>query len=696
MADKIKGITIEFGGETQKLESAIKDVNKKTKELNSSLRDVDQALKLNPKSIELITQKQELMGKRVKANVDRVKDLKDIQEKLKAQGVSRQSEEWSKVSLEIEKASSALERAKQEQEEFNFKVSKLGKASESFGKIGSKIEGAGHALSGISTAAVGAIAGLGALAVKGAQNADELITNAKITHLTTEELQRLAYATDLLDVSQETVFKSLSKLTATMGHAAEGGKAQKAMFKQLGVSIKDSDGKLKSSKQTFDEVIDALGKIENVTERDALAMGIFGKSASELNPLIEAGSNAINELSAGAVNIIPEESIQKMGEFDDAVQEMKADSKAAFAELGGQLAVDALPIMKELVQVVKNVSKAIGKMSPEVRKAVIVFLGAVAVISPLLIWLGKLFGAIKSIIEFMPLVGEAFSFLASALSLPVIAISALVGMFIYAYKTSEDFRNRISEHIEAIKGIFGSLGTFFTDVFSGNFISAFENLRNALKSWADLGPELIKTFFEAIKVSIGSFVGWVSEKIGVDLLTPFNAFMDFISTVAVGIAEVFSSIYKFFVDVFLGNWSQVWDAIGGKVKGAFDAVLNFVKSGVNSLIGFINGMIGGLNKIKLPKFLGGGGINIPLIPKLSVGTDKVLSDGLAYLHKGEQVVPSKVVSGGYSGGNLTAESIVQAMKEVNFELKALIDIDGREVAERVSYIHGIDLKRQGG
>ena len=98
---------------------------------------------------------------------------------------------------------------------------------------------------------------------------------------------------DLVDTSLGTMTGSMTKLTRAMQKARGGNKDAVATFEQLGVQVTNADGSLRDSTDVFFDIIDALGAMEEGTERDALAMDIFGKSAQELNPLIAAGSAAI-------------------------------------------------------------------------------------------------------------------------------------------------------------------------------------------------------------------------------------------------------------------------------------------------------------------------------------------------------------------------------------------------------------------
>lgn len=139
----------------------------------------------------------------------------------------------------------------------------------------------------MGTAVIGVVGSLGKLAINAGKTADDLNTMAKTTGLSTKELQEFAYASDLIDVSVETLSGALKKTTASMISAQSGTGKQAEAFKKLGVSITDANGNLRDNNDVFQDAIKALGQVGNETERDAIAMQLFGKSATELNPLIE-------------------------------------------------------------------------------------------------------------------------------------------------------------------------------------------------------------------------------------------------------------------------------------------------------------------------------------------------------------------------------------------------------------------------
>lgn len=156
--------------------------------------------------------------------------------------------------------------------------------------------------------------------------ADDLLTTSTQTGLTTEKLQELQYASQLVDVEVETMTKSMAKNIKSMTNAQKGSKDMVSAYKQLGVEVTNADGSLRNSQDVYWETIEALGKVADETTRDSLAMTILGKSAQEINPLIEAGADTLQQLSEEAHNVgyvMGEEDVQLLGQFDDMVQRMK-------------------------------------------------------------------------------------------------------------------------------------------------------------------------------------------------------------------------------------------------------------------------------------------------------------------------------------------------------------------------------------
>jgi hypothetical protein len=266
-----------------------------------------------------------------------------------------------KSELESKKATTALNDLGNESEEASNKTGKLSGALNNMGnaaKTGAAM--AVKAVAAVGVAAGAAVAGVFKLTTSAGQLADDLITMSNKTGISTTELQKMQYAARFVDVEVETMTKSQMKLTKSMDDARKGTKETVAAFSALGVEVTNSDGSLRDGQQVWAETIDALGQVENETERNALAMRLFGKSAAELNPLIVAGGDSLAQLGEEAEKlglVMSEESVAALGEFDDKMQTLQA----SVGGLGNAIAIAALPAVGSLVSTVQGLSTAVLK-----------------------------------------------------------------------------------------------------------------------------------------------------------------------------------------------------------------------------------------------------------------------------------------------------------------------------------------------
>ncbi len=210
-----------------------------------------------------------------------------------------------------------------------------------FGKLGGVLKGVGAAMGtafvAVGAAAVGAAKSLTDMTVGASEYADNILTMSSVTGMSAGSLQAYQYAAELVDTSLETLTGSMAKNVRSMSSAQSGTGKMADAYKALGVSVTDSNGNLRDSETVYWEAIDALGSVSNETERDALAMQLFGKSAQELNPLIEQGSSGIAALTDEAERmgaVMSEESLAALGKFDDSVQRLKSGGAAAKNVLG--------------------------------------------------------------------------------------------------------------------------------------------------------------------------------------------------------------------------------------------------------------------------------------------------------------------------------------------------------------------------
>lgn len=510
MAEKIKGITIEFRGNATPLQKAIREVNSDLNKTTKELTSVNKALKFNPTSLELWKQKQELLTKKVQETGDKLDALKQAQKQMDAGGVDKNSEEYRKLQREIIETESKLKTFKAQLREVgNVNLKAL---SEQFKAAGSSIESAGQSMRGISTAAAAVTAAIGAMAVKAGSAADDLNTLSKVTGIGTKDLQKYSYAADLVDVSVEAIAKSNKKLTKNAYEAANGSKTQAAAFEAIGVAVTDSSGNLRDSESIFQDVITALGQMTNETERDAIAQTLMGKSAAELNPLIEDGGETYKKVAETmkkyGLDYIDQETLDKANEFNDQLDTMKLLGSVAFAEIGSKLAGYLAPALEKVVDLVGKFANWLSELDPKVLTVIATIGGFVAILAPLLIGIGKVAFAISSIINVINLASGAFAAIGGVLTVltsgPFLAIVAGIAAIIAIFTLWKN-------HGEEIKQFFTDFGKKISEVWS-NIKTAIVNKVNEIKTGLTNAFESIKTFISTMANAWFDAMTWPYRK----------------------------------------------------------------------------------------------------------------------------------------------------------------------------------------
>lgn len=226
-------------------------------------------------------------------------------------------------------------------------------------KLGIQLpEGASKALNslnGISagTAAVaGGFAAVAAAIVKtekalidmtkeAAEGAKEIETFASITGQSAQQVQQMQYASEKLGVSYDRVRDSLKEITNKMQEAENGSADTAAAFDKLKVSLRGQNGELRDAQDVFLDVIDALGNVENQSERDAIAMDLMSESAQELNPMIEAGRETIQQYAQAASDmglVLEEDELKALTDVQSAFYDLEQQQKATKNQLAAEFA----------------------------------------------------------------------------------------------------------------------------------------------------------------------------------------------------------------------------------------------------------------------------------------------------------------------------------------------------------------------
>ena len=353
-------------------------------------------------------------------------------------------------------------------------------------KLGIQLpEGATKALNSLNginagtAAAVGGFAAVAAAIVKAekklmditkesASAAKEIKTLASVTGQSAEEVQELQYAGDMIGVSYDRIRDSLKEVTNKMQEAKDGSGDAAAAFNSLGVNIYNADGSLRDANDVFNDTIDALGNVQNRTERDALAMDIMSESAQELNPLIEQGSQALKGYAAEAHEmgyVLDNEAVEALAATDTAQQKLLKTQEAVTKQISAEYA----PYMTEALGDTADFIQKIGKAfvdSGVVDKFGSILTSATQILEPLgdltVAVLPVLDAALKPIATTMALIADTTNLLVGLLTLNGDKIRTALGLNISSGQLSNmqqlQYKGALSSGMSYVSGT-GYTGT---------------------------------------------------------------------------------------------------------------------------------------------------------------------------------------------------------------------------------------------
>lgn len=362
----IAGLTVEIGGDTTKLGQALSDVDKRSTALSKELGEINKLLKLDPTNTELLAQKQKVLSEAIASTKERLEILKTAHEQAAEAAKSGNAEAEEKMRalereiISTEQKLEGYEKAAKGGGEETQKLAKESeKAKQKLADMADKgADKAAKTLGALAAAAAATVAAVGKLVLKQGEAASSLGDLSAKTGLTVEQLQEYAYIAKMAGTDLDTVTGAQSKLIKSMANARKGtGDAAKA-FAELGVAIVDNRGELRDHDEVFGELLQKLAAVPNETERDALAMQFFGKSAQELNPLIKAGADNIEAWTEQAHELGIVVSDEANGALNDMYQEVKTVG-SQFEALKQNIAAKFAPIVTKLLKAVQDVIKKV-------------------------------------------------------------------------------------------------------------------------------------------------------------------------------------------------------------------------------------------------------------------------------------------------------------------------------------------------
>lgn len=553
---KIRGVTIEIGGDVSKLSKALSEVNSSISKTQKELKDVEKLLKLDPSNTELLRQKHELLGKQVEQTKTKLETLKKTEEELNKNGVDKHSEQYRALQREIISTEGSLRELEAAAAASNVTLTKV---SQTFGKISDASGKVAAATKGISTAAGGALAGIAGLAIKTAEAADELVTLSKQTGISTAELQKMKYASDLVDVSVDEITGAMTKMKKNM---ASTSKDTQAAFQSIGVSVTDANGQLRNTTDVFYEVLQGLSNISNETERDVVAMQLFGKSADQLAGIIDDGGAALKALGEEAEQlgiVLDEETLGSLNNVNDSIDKLKAKANGELAKSGAKAMETLMPIFEKVLDAMSKALDYIGNLDEDQIKMITTILAVTASISPLA----------KGISNVTKLISQ---------------MTGPNGVIPKSFTVLQKLTGTVIPGIVSKLGVFGTLG----------IATIIIGIVTLIATKGDEIQKIINNVCTFIQNMFDKLINWLNGH-GLDAV---GAFFKSISDFIGNIKTVLNGIIDFIRGVFTGDWKRAWNGVVEILTGLFGGIKTLLKTPINAVIGMINSIIGGFNKLR--------------------------------------------------------------------------------------------------
>lgn len=697
MADRVKGITVEIGGDVTGLNKALTKTNKAIGNTQTQLRDVERLLKLDPKNTELLAQKQRLLADSVEKTKAKLETLKTAEKQVQQQFAEGKvtQQQYDGLQREIAATEQSLKSLESAAKECNQQVSKVGQIGGVMQAAGSKMEAAGKKMLPVT----GAIAAVGTTSIAAMDNVDEgldtIVQKTGATGAAAKELEavyrevaaevpgdfgdigaavgeintRLDFTGEKLKTASADFLKfakvngmdvntSVQLVTRAMGDAGIAADEYGSVLDMLTVAGQKSGisiDKLAENLAKYGAPMRALG----IDTEHAIALfagwekaGVnteiaFSGMKKAISNWGKAGKDSTVEFqkTVDAIKAAPD--IANATSIAIDAFGAKAGPDLADAIRGGRFEVD------EYIAALESAGGAVestyGGIVDEVDDTQLAMQTAQLALHDFGETIAKTVGPILlALAQKLQAVGDWFSSLderGQKIVLTVLAVVAGIGPLLIIL-------GKVSTGVGAIISVAGQLSGVFSTI-TGTVIPAVKGAFSGLFNLIAANP-VVAAIIAAIAVValFGDQIQAILQKVDdflqgvfmVDWTTVFgpglgdaiNAFFANIKNIWDAIKQIFDGIIDFIRGVFTGDWERAWEGVKKIFSGVFNGLIAIAKAPINGIIGILNGAISGINALI-------GGINkikidvpdwVPLLGGKTFGFNIPSISKIPYLAKG--------------------------------------------------------------